>query len=122
MSHTKGKLKTEAASDHPDTDPRWLLTGEVYKPRSGKSETMILATTCGGNDEANAKRIVLCWNTHDDLLEACKGLLSICERFGQHDIDCATQAAAVGDEIAAMGCTCGVSKGRAAIAKAEKGS
>lgn len=28
--------------------------------------------TIGGNDKANAERLVLCWNAHDALLEACE--------------------------------------------------
>ena len=55
-----------------------------------------------------------------ELLEACEKLLKMCDRLDVHDVGCATQAAGVADEFAAMGCTCEMRKFRAAIAKAKK--
>lgn len=34
--------------------------------------------------ELNAERIVLCWNTHDDLVAALKGMLSEWEKFSRY--------------------------------------
>ncbi len=31
-----------------------------------------IAFTLGSNDEANAERLALCWNSYDDLVAACK--------------------------------------------------
>ncbi len=51
--------------------------------------------------EANAERIVNCWNSHEDLLAAL-------EKYGEHRPDCAVNAAEVCDEFEVMGCTCGL--------------
>lgn len=37
------------------------------------------------------------------------------KRHTMHEVDCATQAATVADEIAAMGCTCGLGQALAAL-------
>lgn len=72
----------------------------------------------GGEVEAQANARLIA--AAKDLYAACKEMLVICERFGQHEVDCATQAANVADEFDAMGCTCGISKAKAALAKADK--
>ncbi len=55
----------------------------------------------GAIDVANAKRIVVCWNAHDDLLNACKALAAIPSSailFGEatnaHELACAALAKA----------------------------
>jgi hypothetical protein len=59
----------------------------------------VLATLDGLNSAANAARFAACWNTHDDLLEACKLL-----------IDAGEGCVSLADVLDAV---------RAAIAKAE---
>lgn len=59
--HTPGPWETEGnASDAPD--PRWQIF----------NESIILAVTCGGNDQANAEYIVRACNSHKDLLGLVK--------------------------------------------------
>ena len=58
--HTELPWKTEGgASD--DSDPRWQIFSE-------KAE-LILAVTCGGNDQANGEFIVRACNSHDALVK-----------------------------------------------------
>ena len=61
----------------------------------------------GGTAEANAARLVLCWNTHD-------GLVAALSRYGRHDRNCPlnNEANRPGDGR----CACGFS---AALARAE---
>ena len=60
--------------------------------------------------EAKARRIVLCWNSHDDLLEACRhGAMS------SHHPACSHGKQGDGNT-----CECHVGKCQQAIAKAEK--
>ncbi len=57
MEHTPGPWEAEGgASDAPD--PRWQIF----------TESLILAVTCGGNDQANARLIAAA----PELLDACK--------------------------------------------------
>ncbi len=59
--HTPTPWKTEGGtSDAPD--PRWQIF----------TKNIILALTCGGNDEANADFIVLAANAHAPLVAACE--------------------------------------------------
>ena len=60
------------------TKGEWKAVGkEVQVPEGG--DCYLLLADCDGNDipqaEANAERICLCVNSHDDLVKACEGLL-----------------------------------------------
>lgn len=61
--HTPGRLSTRHGLSA--SDPRWIL----------ENDESFVAVTTGGNNEANAKRLALCWNSHDDLLEALQNLV-----------------------------------------------
>lgn len=61
--HTKGKWKhTISGAEH-----RIVLDSDPFMT--------IARCGCGSEDEANAKHIVHCVNTHDELVEACEGLI-----------------------------------------------
>jgi len=64
MKHTQGKLVVKGLVDRPGQCNRYYI-GTAKKA---------LAQTCVDNTKANAERLVLCWNTHDDLLEALKDI------------------------------------------------
>ena len=65
MEHTKGESKIEGDFGQTEETPCCYIkiNGIVY-----------FQTLCG-NDRVNAERLVLCWNSHDALLAACKGLM-----------------------------------------------
>ena len=100
--YTKGKLSIEYRHGHSTNDDkaRPVLC-------SDKSVRVAVISRWGaphGSDEemnANAKRLRLCWNSHDALLDALR-------KYGCHEKDC--QANGPG------GCNCGL---MAAIALAE---
>ncbi len=66
--HTPTPWKTEGGtSDAPD--PRWQIF----------TKNIILALTCGGNDEANAAFIVLAANALAPLVAACEALMELAD-------------------------------------------
>ena len=105
-------------------------------------EGKLVPLECNNSFETDiGKRFVACWNACQgistealvgnppgkggvigELVEACKGLDELCERFEQHDINCATQASGVGDEFAAMGCTCAILKAKRVLEKLKDGA
>ncbi|KKM66662.1 hypothetical protein LCGC14_1478900 [marine sediment metagenome] len=110
MEHTKGKWDTLKRN------PRRIVeqaTGYMI----GNTETIAKSTTI---NEANAAHICKCVNSHTALLDACKEMLSECERFDIHGTDCATQASGVCDMMDSMGCTCFIKRTKRAIVEAER--
>jgi hypothetical protein len=76
MTHTKGEWKTD---DNILFDDRSGDGFDIYTDlKNGLVPFKIASCTnwdlkwAGGNAKANAKRIVQCVNSHDDLLNACK--------------------------------------------------
>ncbi len=63
MEHTKGKLRTGLFCRIFDSSDKSIARC------AGDGSSYGLAT-----NEANAERLVLCWNSHDALLEACKDI------------------------------------------------
>ncbi|KKK62005.1 hypothetical protein LCGC14_3008650 [marine sediment metagenome] len=67
MSHTKGELKIMPYTRRDGDNIRWIKDSrnkaicQTFKPRA----------------EANARRLVKCWNSHDALLDACRQGLSL---------------------------------------------
>jgi hypothetical protein len=99
MEHTKGELQV-----CPVVDSMVILkTGLDF------------ATLWGLRKTANAKRLVLCWNSHDELLEACKKYQEMIELLYKLNPNI---------EIAlgsGLGLKQAEDKGKAAIAAAGKG-
>lgn len=73
-THTPGEWKTSHFFLNPPGVPQWHIF------TTAPSDGAYIAVTCGNADaetrEANAERIVLCCNAHDDLVAALKALLS----------------------------------------------
>ncbi len=72
MEHTKGKLEVKGIADKRGQCDRYVLG----------TNKMALVMKIVSNTQANAHRLVLCWNEHDkliqqrdDLLEALEGLI-----------------------------------------------
>lgn len=63
MSYTKGEWGTE-------------LLGTTLRMVDEKNNDITLFPGYSGLDIANAKRITQCVNSHDDLMEVCKDLIS----------------------------------------------
>lgn len=61
-AHTKGKIQPEQHG----WDQLWLVT-EKAEGRHAVAQVMVKTA---GEGYANAARLALCWNTHDQLLEA----------------------------------------------------
>lgn len=68
-AHTKGKIQPEQHG----WDQLWLVT-EKAEGRHAVAQVMVKTA---GEGYANAARLALCWNTHDQLLEALQGMCSI---------------------------------------------
>jgi hypothetical protein len=70
MNYTKGKLYTS-----PDEFGRAKGIG-IHADNGDEGTPLIVAFCwtdgCEEVQKANANRLVQCWNSHDDLLEACK--------------------------------------------------
>ena len=69
--YTKGKLEV-----------RNIGTGQVIIESHNIAHSIRIASVDNLGIEtqlANARRLVKCWNTHDELLEACKGLVSMAQ-------------------------------------------
>jgi hypothetical protein len=75
MSHTKGKLEVDKTIDHTVSPHRVCYLIFTEDP------LVFIATTFKDSetDRAKAERLCLCWNTHDDLLEALKELVNYIE-------------------------------------------
>lgn len=77
--YTKGKLEVSGAS---------LVTGDfciaVIEDDGGYEAPL-------DEREANAARLALCWNCHDELVDATKRLLAICRQMNP-DFDSGWQA------------------------------
>lgn len=88
-----------------DMEPATIVT--VQKP--GRE----VANCCNGFDDqqANADRIILCWNCHDDLLAALKNLLGA-QSARRHPLG-------MPDEGISVQCAEAAAKAQSAIAKAE---
>lgn len=71
--HTEGKLGyLRSKKKHTES---LFLTTDAYK-----SKDMFVGKVYGfgiHDEKANAARMVLCWNLHDELLAACKGMAEI---------------------------------------------
>ncbi len=97
MEHTKGEWEVSLE--------RGEITGDYFI--TADNDLTILATvhklasmensTFRHEAKANAQ-----------LIAAAPDLLAACENYGNHLVDCATNASEVADEFAAMGCTCGL--------------
>lgn len=71
--HTPGELKIlEGFGQEDHLDPRYYI-GSSELPQA-------VFATSGGNDKANAERLVLVWNGHDALLEAGEELKDVLNR------------------------------------------
>ncbi len=76
MSHTKGELKTGNTTDH----NIMLVCGKngkyVCSVRVKQTGGGAIAEAMESERIANAEHLALCWNSHDDLLAACKDLIN----------------------------------------------
>jgi len=68
-AHTKGKIQPEQHG----WDQLWLVT-EKAEGRHAVAQVMVKTA---GEGYANAARLALCWNTHDQLLEALESMCSV---------------------------------------------
>ena len=75
MEHTKGKVKVGTSMDSTDI---LVLSGE-HQDAIANTGVVFFHDIDLREREANAKRIVKCWNSHDDLLEACKLTCKECQ-------------------------------------------
>lgn len=66
MTHTEGQLQAVELKG----------LGEQWGLRVKGTEFHYVATSCQENDEANMKRLALCWNTRDSLHEACEAVVT----------------------------------------------
>ena len=79
MSYTKGKLLVDRYTIHcirDGVDTRIAHIGIMpikFKDRKSLNENEMVRVD--KENEANAERLVLCWNSHDKLLAACKDLM-----------------------------------------------
>lgn len=88
MEHIKGKAEYQDSSD------RIIIVGG---PNRNYICTVQIKQTCGGtigglmecSRRANAERIKLCWNSHDDLLAACEELAEIFPEHSMSELDAA---------------------------------
>lgn len=62
-------MKLEAV---PFEEPQWML-------REVGTEFSIIAMSSQKDDEANMKRLAMCWNKHDELVRVCKEVLECVE-------------------------------------------
>ena len=70
MKHTKGKIKLQ----HPYT-PNILIGKQYNSGTDAEFSTYVSHPVQKMNKAmANAKRLVMCWNTHDELVEALSEL------------------------------------------------
>ena len=82
-SHTPGELTVERHPGHArdernvliDTDGLRVAVVSVNGSPRGNSPIA----------EANAARLALAWNSHDDLLAACKKCAAMCDKYGTDD-------------------------------------
>lgn len=105
MEHTKGKLSLN--NYHFPHQYLVIRTGSEDNDAFPDARTICNVTRNAKplqERNANAERLVKCWNCHDDLLEACKATVS--------DLECLFG-------IDGPECECPVCKCAAAIAKAE---
>ena len=72
MTHTIGKCFPPVASAVKYGFPRWDVT--VQDGDTLKSIARVLPVGSNAERQANADRLALCWNTHDELLEALEKL------------------------------------------------
>ena len=87
-AHTKGKIQPEQHG----WDQLWLVT-EKAEGRHAVAQVMVKTA---GEGYANAARLALCWNTHDQLLEALDVVLSRCiglDPFAEQQARAAIKAA-----------------------------
>jgi hypothetical protein len=81
MSHSPGKLEVE----------RNVIAGDIIHlaltARQNGREWMVASVTPMSRlrpiDEANAARLAHCWNTHDELVRACKAALTKLESLNE---------------------------------------
>ncbi len=78
--HTKGKIEFGKTSE-----PILIVGGEskqyIANVRLHQTGGGVIASAMEEIRQANAERLVLCWNSHDALLEACKAMVKD-EPFG----------------------------------------
>lgn len=85
-AHTKGKIQPEQHG----WDQLWLVT-EKAEGRHAVAQVMVKTA---GEGYANAARLALCWNTHDQLLEALQRVVQADDNaeLSQDDIEVARAA------------------------------
>lgn len=77
MKHTEEKIKlTEGIHFYLVPETGDFCIAEI--PESYESDFKMSRELL----KANANRLALCWNSHDDLLAACKQALVMCEHTG----------------------------------------
>ncbi|HDY88363.1 MAG TPA: hypothetical protein ENH82_09670 [bacterium] len=77
MEHTKGELEVKGIADKRGQCDRYVLG----------TNKMALVMTIVSNTQANANRLVKCWNMHDGLVEALEAALEFIGRSNKTDFD-----------------------------------
>lgn len=84
MEHTKGKIKMSKLGD------------EFHYKIKSKTNNEMVFVPLDNEAEANAKRLVKCWNNFDSILQALKDIVecSPCQNgCAKDDMTCATRKA-----------------------------
>ena len=71
MKHTEGTL-IAIGCEVQCPDEKYLIVADCFN------------RSLPDDGDANAQRVALCWNCHDDLLEACKHALRVFELYKNH--------------------------------------
>ena len=78
IKHTPGELKSNEC---------WTDESVLLFPDTASEPGGMIAEVYGedmAHAKANAARLVLCWNTHDQLVEALTNLVSEADRIGEY--------------------------------------